>query len=378
MPVVKFLHTADWQLGMRRHFLSDESLPRFMQARVDAIRAIARLVTDNGCQFVVVSGDVWESNQLERRTVRRALEALAEVPCTVFLLPGNHDPYDAASIYGTSVFIENKPPNVQVLDSELPVEVAPNVEVRGLPWPTKNVRRDLVAALCDRLEPAPGTLRVCVGHGMVDVLSPDKDDPALISQAVMNAAIADGRLHYVALGDRHSTTQLSDRVWYAGSPEPTDYTETDSGNVLIVELSEDECTTSRHRTGKWRFVREELTFSSSEDVAAARDRLNSIPDKAVTILKLALRGSLNLAAKAELDALLEEVRHLFGALEIWDRHTDLVVLPNELDLEKLGLSGFAQTTVDELHTMASSESEDAATAQNALTLLYAISMRVRP
>ena len=378
MTTVKFVHTADWQLGMRRHFLSDEALPRFMQARVDVIRTIAKLVTENGCQFVVVSGDVWESNQLDRLTVGRALEALGEVPCPVFLLPGNHDPLDAASIYGTSSFTEKRPSNVQVFDSDLPVEVVPNVEVLGLPWPTKHVRRDLMAAACDRLEPAPGKLRVCVAHGMVDSLSPDKDDPALISEAVMNAAIADGRLHYVALGDRHSTTQVSDRVWYAGSPEPTDYTEKDSGNVLLVELSEDGCTTTPHRTGKWRFVREELTFSSIEDVAAARERLNSMPDKAVTILKLTLKGSLNLAAKAELDALLEEVGHLFGALEIWDRHTDLVVLPNELDREKLGLSGFARATVDELHSIANSESEDAATAQNALTLLYAISMRVQP
>ena len=45
--------------------------------------------------------------------------------------------------------------------------------------------------------------------------------------------------HYVALGDRHSTTNVgtTGRVYYAGAPEPTDYDETDPGNVLIATLA---------------------------------------------------------------------------------------------------------------------------------------------
>ncbi|MBU1187003.1 MAG: hypothetical protein KJ908_08945 [Acidobacteria bacterium] len=37
---MKFLHTDDWQLGMNRHFFSEEIQERFAQSRVDAIREL--------------------------------------------------------------------------------------------------------------------------------------------------------------------------------------------------------------------------------------------------------------------------------------------------------------------------------------------------
>ena len=41
--MTKFLHTADWQLGMTRHFLSDEAQARFTAARIEAITTIGAL-----------------------------------------------------------------------------------------------------------------------------------------------------------------------------------------------------------------------------------------------------------------------------------------------------------------------------------------------
>ena len=73
--MVKFLHTADWQLGMTRHFLAGEAQPRFDGARIDVIRTIGALAVDEGCSFVVVCGDVFESNQVSRQVILRAFEA---------------------------------------------------------------------------------------------------------------------------------------------------------------------------------------------------------------------------------------------------------------------------------------------------------------
>ena len=98
---VRFLHTSDWQLGMTRAFLSDEAAPRFSQARIDAITRLGELVKEHGASFIVVAGDVFESNQLSRQTVLRTLNALEALPVPVFLLPGNHDPVDASSIFST-------------------------------------------------------------------------------------------------------------------------------------------------------------------------------------------------------------------------------------------------------------------------------------
>ncbi|MFH1743057.1 MAG: metallophosphoesterase, partial [bacterium] len=93
---LRFLHTSDWQLGMTRHFLAEGAQERYSQARFDAIRTMGRIAKDEECQFMLVCGDVFESNQVDRKTVARALEALKDVPVPVFILPGNHDPLNAA------------------------------------------------------------------------------------------------------------------------------------------------------------------------------------------------------------------------------------------------------------------------------------------
>ena len=97
--MARILHTADWQLGMRRHFLKEEALPRYRQARIDAIASIGALAKEQECECIVVAGDVFESNQVDRRTSGRALEALGKIGLPVYLLPGNHDPLNAASLY---------------------------------------------------------------------------------------------------------------------------------------------------------------------------------------------------------------------------------------------------------------------------------------
>ena len=120
----RFLHTSDWQLGMTRHFLSEGAQERFSQARFDAIRSLGRIAAEEHCQFVLVCGDTFESNQVDRRTVARALEALRDVPVPVYLLPGNHDPLNAASVIRSSIFIERKPDHVHVIENANPIPVA--------------------------------------------------------------------------------------------------------------------------------------------------------------------------------------------------------------------------------------------------------------
>ena len=100
--MARFIHTGDWQLGMTRHFLSSEAQARYSEARLEAVKAIAKLARDEECSFVVVSGDVFESNHLARSVVVRALDAMAGFDMPLYLLPGNHDPIDATSVYRPS------------------------------------------------------------------------------------------------------------------------------------------------------------------------------------------------------------------------------------------------------------------------------------
>ncbi len=98
---------------------------------------------------------------------------------TFFLLPGNHDPLDAASVFKSRTFIDNCPPNVVVVGDSAPLRVAPGVELVGAPWVNKRPLVDLVGSAVGGLD-ADGTVRIVLGHGAVDSLSPDPNNPALI------------------------------------------------------------------------------------------------------------------------------------------------------------------------------------------------------
>ena len=370
--MVKFLHTADWQLGMTRHFLAGEAQARFDGARIDAIRTIGALAEDEGCAFVVVCGDVFESNQVSRQVILRAFEAMGASPqVTFYLLPGNHDPLDASSVYTSSTFTGNKPDNVVVLQDSSPVEAASGVELVPAPWFTKRPLSDLVSDACDRLEDT-GAVRIVVGHGSIDSQAPDKSSPSLIRQSSLEDRIDAGLIHFVALGDRHSTTDVghSGRIWYSGAPEPTDYNEVDPGNVLVVDLDTDRIQVEQRCVGEWKFLRDERELTSEGDLDDLEEWLEDLERKERVIVKLALVGQVSLAQRARLDRLLEHHFDLLAALETWERRSELAVVPDDADLDKLELSGFARQAVDDLSELADSSDEQAVVARDALALLH--------
>ena len=202
---MRFVHTADWQLGMTRHYLNGEAQPRYSAARRDVVAGLGPLAADAGAEFVVVAGDVFEHNQLAPRDVSQSLEAMRAIGIPVYLLPGNHDPLDASSVYTSALFTAECPDNVTVLDRAGVHEVRPGLQIVAAPWRSKAPTSDLVGDVLGDL-PADGVTRIVVGHGGVDVLDPDPDKPSLIRLAALEAAIARGAVHYVALGDKHSRT----------------------------------------------------------------------------------------------------------------------------------------------------------------------------
>jgi DNA repair exonuclease SbcCD nuclease subunit len=373
---MRFVHTADWQLGMTRHFLAGEAQPRYSAARRDAVAGLGRLAADAGAEFVVVSGDVFEDNQLAPAVISQSLEAMRAIGIPVYLLPGNHDPLDASSVYTSALFAAECPSNVRVLDRAGVHDVRPGLQIVAAPWRSKRPTTDLVADVLEGL-PADGVTRVLVAHGGVDVLDPDPTKPSLIRLAGVEDALARGAIHYVALGDKHSLTNVgcTGRVWYSGSPEVTNYddVEADPGHVLIVDLDETDAqrpvAVDAPHVGRWRFSTLNRDVNNSRDIADLDMNLDLMPDKDRTVLRLALIGSLTVTDRAGLDACLDKYSRLFASLRVWDSHSDLAVIPADGEFSDLGIGGFAADAVAELMLAARAGDESSGDAQAALALL---------
>jgi DNA repair exonuclease SbcCD nuclease subunit len=368
--MVKFLHTSDWQLGMTRHFLSEGAQERYSQARFDAIRTMGRVVKDQKCQFILVCGDVFESNLVDRKTVARAMEALKEVSVPVFILPGNHDALNAASVYRSSTFIERKPAQVQIIETAAPITIAEGVELVGAPWMSKRPVVNPIEDAINALVPANKVIRICMGHGAVDTLTPDMESAEIISVAALERAIGEGKIHFVALGDRHSLTKVGggDRIWYSGTPESTDFRETQSGYANIVEIGDGSLTTKSIPIGHWRFIeRERVDLNTADDVETLRKSLEEIEGKERTVVRLNLVGSLSLALNGSLQSHLLAAKDVFGAFDV--RDGALLVLPDDTDFANLGFSGFADGTVQRLRSKIAEGGDEATVPREALILM---------
>ncbi len=144
---VRFMHTSDWQLGVTRQFLDTDAQARWSAARFDAIRNLGQIAVQENCEFIVVAGDIFESNQVDRRIVGKACEVMNGISIPIFLLPANHDSLDAASVFLSKYWKERKPAHVSVLEQAgVPLEVRPGVEVLGAPWTSKRPLNDLIAS----------------------------------------------------------------------------------------------------------------------------------------------------------------------------------------------------------------------------------------
>lgn len=370
-----FIHSSDLQLGMTRHFLDPaDAGPRFVQDRIDAIDALGRLAAEAGARCILVAGDVFESNQLSDQVVARAVDAMARLPVPIVLLPGNHDPLDAASLYDAPALDRAADRVVVVRDADpFRLPGIDGVEFVGAPWFSKRPAVDLCAAMLDRLAPVDAGFRIAIAHGQTRDQAPDPDGPGLIDLEAVETAVRDRRIHYLALGDRHSTTEKGSTgaVWYSGAPVATDFDEAASGNALVVTLSAaSRPRVTTHRIGAWQFDERHFAVNDETDLGQIEDWFAGHATPARTVAYLSLSGTVNLRTQARFDALLEAVSPRYASLRIHQRRHDLVVAPDRLDSDSLALSGYARAAWEELVAGAAGHDDAARVDQDALALFY--------
>jgi len=159
------------------------------------------------------------------------------------------------------------------------------------------------------------------------------------------------------------------RIWYAGAPEPTAHVEHDPGNALVVDLAPGDVSVTPHRLGRWAFRDARFDLDGPADVERLRRWFADSGDPARTVARVALRGTVSLRVRAEVDAVLAAARLTHAAVDERERHTDLVVAPDDADLEALDVGGFVRSALDEL------VADDDPAAVDAVRLLYRLAVR---
>ncbi len=287
----RFIHTADWQLGLHAHHVPGDAGAEVRGARTETVRRIAEVARDAEAEFVVVAGDVFDHHQLDRVPLQRAFEALRGFSCAVYLLPGNHDPFTPDALYRTDRWARECPPHVHVLGTRRPID---HGNATLLPCPLlERHGHDPTAWLNARVGPQD-RVRVGVAHGgireILQAISPDS------SEEIHNdipIGLADGAgLDYLALGDWHGKVKVNDRTWYPGTPEPTRFKEKDPGHVLLVEVDRPRALprVTSHRVARFTWHKIERTLLHADHLASLEQEIDDLPNARDTLVELELKG----------------------------------------------------------------------------------------
>ncbi len=360
---LRIVHTADWHLGRSFATFRDDLAARLVEARLDAIDAVARHARARGAEHVLVAGDVWDHETPSERTLLQPLDRLARAADLVWwLLPGNHDPARPSGLW-ERLHRLGLPSNVRACTAAEPVALTAAAWLLPAPLATRRPAVDPTAGLDDMVTP-PGAIRLGLAHGPTASFAEDDGRAAPI--AIDRARTAG--LAYLALGDWHGQQQVEARTWYAGTPEPDRFPQNEPGSCLVVSIAGptapavvESVATARFR---WRRMRLEwipgLGWEALErlagDAAVPADR---------TLVQLAVAGTIGLAERAEWQARLARLGDRLAHLAVED--DSLVTLVDAPDLDALGPDAGLQAAA---RTLARRAPEDPA-AGRALDLLFA-------
>ncbi len=228
--MLTIIHGADFHLDAPFAALpADKARERRGEQR-ELLNRLADLVEARRADLVLLSGDLLDGGETYQETVQALARCLGGLPCPVFIAPGNHDYYDARSVYAGTAW----PDNVHIFSTVAVESVAlPGLScvVHGAAFTTPQADR---SPLLGFSAPRDGNTHLMVLHG--DVENRSRYGPITLED------IAASNLTYLALGHVHACSGLQragDTCWaYPGCPEGRGFDETGDKGVLAVTVDD--------------------------------------------------------------------------------------------------------------------------------------------
>ena len=387
---MKFIHTADWQIGKPFAGISDTHKRSLVQqARIEVIERIGLVATDAGADFVLVAGDLFDSPSANKATVSTACSAIGQMKLPVIVIPGNHDHGGPGSVWEQEFFLREQAalaPNLKVLREPSPYELesavilpCPLLRRAVSSDPTEWLRGSDVYAELPTDKP-----RIVLAHASTQLFSGQWDDDEE-SHSTTNlidlVQLPDSGIDYIALGDWHGTKQVGPKAWFAGTPELDRFPkggDHDPGNTLVVEVQRGgvpRVTKSTTASLRWS----ELVFDFADDTALneLEDRLAALLGQRANedLLRLILTGSIGIEASHRLEQILESLDARLLRLKLANQTH---IAPTEEEIQALtqrASDPLITSVARQLVEQSDGDDDDAEVARIALRELHAACMQ---
>ena len=232
--MIRFIHTADNHLGnLFKGFSNKQKSEEAREAVNQAFRTVAQLAIQKQVDFVLISGDLYNSEQQhiqELLLVQEEFERLRKAEISVFMIQGNHD-------FEQQTNLLPFPNNVVVFDKTIDTKTYTSkqgevVALSGFSYATRWVRESMIQQFPFRDEAVD--YHIGLYHGSIDSADSEHAHYAPFSLMEMKQKNYD----YWALGHIHKREILSHipMIAYSGNTQGLKRTETGEKGCYLVEI----------------------------------------------------------------------------------------------------------------------------------------------
>ncbi|MBO4692778.1 MAG: DNA repair exonuclease [Clostridia bacterium] len=268
MNKVKILHCADLHIGATAAMLGEKGQTRRFETLI-TFENIIRLAKDNAVNIILIAGDLFCSNSVERSAVNRTVECIGSVPdIKVVFAAGNHDPLNSSSPF----FNMRLPENFCILpdtDSFVYFETL-GTKVYGRSFFDVYMQGEARFAL----KPTDDSINILCQHGEL------KSDLSSNYNSITGEFIDNCGMDYIALGHIHKRSDIMRRgntfFAYSGCAEGLGFDELGEKGVYIGSIGKGICELEFFRTSVRTHEMVEIDVSDCEDNPSAAEKVISV------------------------------------------------------------------------------------------------------
>ncbi|GLQ21989.1 exonuclease SbcCD subunit D [Algimonas porphyrae] len=375
---IRFIHTADWQLGKAFARFDPALSGRLRAERQDVIARIGTAARDADCRHILVAGDVWDTTLPGHDVLRQPLDIMAEFGELIWwLLPGNHDRDDADGLWDRVEACGHD--HIRPQRRAEPVEMEPGVWLLPAPWQRLHHGEDLTRWM-DGAQTPDGAIRIGLAHGGIRSFGTNDagKNSGETDEIIPPDRASTAQLDYLALGDWHGRSSINQRTHYSGTPEPDRHKVGDRGQILCVEIASagrnpivTDIATARF---DWPVLTTPLrTGEIDEAIAAIRERVDAGQAARDTLVNIRVSGSASVAEWARFEQFVRELSERCAHLEMRGQDdVDLRIVAEDLDaLDAQGSVRAAAETLDGMRQDPTLSQAQRIEATDALRQLFA-------
>jgi DNA repair exonuclease SbcCD nuclease subunit len=354
--MLSFIHTSDWHLGHVYRKLGARA-GESAQWRLDAARRVFDLAIEKKADFVVVAGDVFDTDTPTPDVMQAAVAILRDAPVPTYLISGNHDPLAEGSVWFHPVFADalQGAANIHIACENETLQVNNGDGVLyACPVTARHSREDATRWIPDAPR-SQNQARIGLAHGGWKGYWQSGEYSQSELNAIDNQTADRCGLDYLALGDYHSFTPEDHharraRTYYSGTPEVSAHDDARAGHALWVQIEKPganpivtPCPTGRAQCHNWG----EIVLQPGDGISLLQTKLDAIENRDVALVRAKISGTVSQSEWRDLNEWLGLLRETVLGADV--DVSRLLTEPTREDFLALKLEAPEQHLLEMLH-----------------------------